>query len=64
MQSEARAGPNTILEDDVRSSVKDRGNFRSPIEMLVNTVSHMQRDLAMLRDENRALRTSAAPRVI
>ena len=32
--------------------------------MLVNTVSHMQRDLAMLRDENRALRTPTTPQVI
>ena len=37
----------------VRNSGKGQRNFRSPIEMLVNTVSHMQRDLAILRDENR-----------
>ena len=59
MQSEARVGPKTVPEDDVRDSGEVRRNFRSPIEMLVNTVSHMQRDLAMLRDENRALRTPA-----
>ena len=64
MQSEARVGPKTVPEDNVRDSGKDRRNFRSPIEMLVNTVSHMQRDLAMLRDENRALRTPATPRLI
>ena len=64
MQSEARVGPKTVLEDNVRDSGKVRRNFRSPIEMLVNTVSHMQRDLAMLRDENRALRTPTTPRVI
>ena len=64
VQSEAQVGPNTAPEDNVRDSGKDRRNFRSPIEMLVNTVSHMQRDLAMLRDENRALRTPATPRVI
>ena len=64
MQSEARAGPKTVPEDNVRNSGKDRRNFRSPIEMLVNTVSHMQRDLAMLRDENRALKTPATSRVI
>ena len=64
MQSEARVGPKTVPEDNVRVSAKDRRNFRSPIEMLVNTVSHMKRDLAMLRDENRALRTPATPRVI
>ena len=64
VQSEARAGPKTVLEDNVRNSGKDRRNFRSPIEMLVNTVSHTQRDLAMLRDEHRALGTPATPRVI
>ena len=64
MQSEARAGPKTVPEDNVRNSGKGRRNFRSPIEMLVNTVSHMQRDLAMLWDENRALRTPAASQVI
>ena len=64
MQSEARVGPNTVPEDNVRDSGKVRRNFRSPIEMLVNTVSHMQRDLAILRDENRALRTPATPRAI
>ena len=62
MQSEARAVPKTVPEDTVRNSGK--GNFRSPIEMLVNTVSHMQRDLAILRDENRTLRTPATSQVI
>ena len=53
MQNEARVGPKTVPEEDVRDSGEVRRNFRSPMEMLVN----MQRDLAMLRDENRALRT-------
>ena len=59
MQSEARAVPETVPEDTVRNSGKGQRNFRSPIDMLVNTVSHMQRDLAILRDENRTLRTPA-----
>ena len=46
------------------NSGKGQRNFRSPIEMLVNTVSHMQRDLAILRDENRTLRTPATSQVI
>ena len=45
MQSEVRAVPKTVPEDTVRNSGKGQRNFRSPIEMLVNTVSHMQRDL-------------------
>ena len=57
MQSGARVGPRTVPKDNVRDSGEVRRNFRSPIEMLVNMVSHMQRDLAMLREENRALRT-------
>ena len=37
MQSEARAVPKTVPEDTVRNSGKGQRNFRSPIEMLVNT---------------------------
>ena len=50
VQSEARAVPRTVPEDTLRNSGKGQRNFRSPIEILVNTVSHMQRDLAILRD--------------
>ena len=64
MQNEARAVPETVPEDIVRNSGEDQGNFRSPVEMLVNTVSHMQRDLAILRDQNRTLRIPATPQVI
>ena len=54
VQSEARAVPKIFPEDTVRDGGKGQRNFMSPIEMLVITVSHMQRDLAILRDENRA----------
>ena len=64
VQSEARAVPKTVPEDTVRNSGKGQRNFRSPVEMLVNTVSHMQRDLAIIRDENRTLRTPATSQVI
>ena len=64
MQIKARTVPKTVPEDTVRNSGKGQGNFRSPVEMLVNTVSHMQRDLAILRDENRTLRTPATSQVI
>ena len=64
VQSEARAVPKTVPEDTVRNSGKGQRNFRSPVEMLMNTVSHMQRDLAILRDENRTLRTPATSQVI
>ena len=43
----------------MRDGGQGQKNVGSPIDTLVNTVSHMQRDLAILRDENRALRTPA-----
>ena len=43
VQSEARVGPKTVPKDNVRDSGEVRRNFRSPKEMLVNAVSHMQR---------------------
>ena len=56
--------PRIFPEDTVRDGGKGQRNFRSPVEMLVNTVSHMQRDLAILRDENSTLRTPATSQVI
>ena len=54
-----------IFPEDIKRDVgQDQKNVGSPIDTLVNTVSHMQRDLAILRDENRALRTPATSQVI
>ena len=40
----------TFPEDTVRlSSGKGQRKFKSPVEMLANTVAHMQRDLDILR---------------
>ena len=36
----------------------------SPVDMLVNTVSRMQKDMATLREENRLLRTLATSQVV
>ena len=36
----------------------------SPVDMLMDTASRMQQDLAMLREENRVLRTPATSQVI
>ena len=55
--------PKIFPEDITRDRGQDQKNVGSPIETLVNTVSHMQRDLAILRDENRALRTPATSQV-
>ena len=56
--------PKIFPEDTKREGGQSQKNVGSPIDMLVNTVSHMQRDLAILLDENRALRTPAASQVI
>ena len=65
VQREVRAVPKIFPEDTVRDGgQKGQKNVGSPIDTLVNTVSHMQRDLAILRDENRALRTPATSQVI
>ena len=56
--------PKIFPEDTKREGGQGQKNVGSPIDTLVNTVSHMQRDLAILRDENRALRTPVASQVI
>ena len=45
-------------------AVKAEKNIGSPVDMLVNTVSHMQKDLAILQEENRILRTPDTAQVI
>ena len=52
-----------LSEDGLRDNGQGQKNFRSPVEMLVNTVSHMQEDLAILREENRILRKPATSQV-
>ena len=61
---EVRAIPTLFLEDSLRDGGQGQKNIGSPVDMLVNTVSHMQKDLAMLREENRVLRTPATSQVI
>ena len=61
---EVRAVPQIFSDDSLRDSDQGRKNFRSPVEMLVNTVSHMQKYLAILHEENRILRTPATSQVI
>ena len=52
--------PQIVPEDRSRDDGQGQRNFRSPVEMLV---SHMQEDLAILREENRILRTPATSQV-
>ena len=56
--------PKIFPEDIIRDGGQGQKNVGSLIDTLVNTVSHMERDLAILRDENRALRTPATSQVI
>ena len=64
-QSEVQAMSKTVPEDTVRlNSGKGQRKFKSPVEMLANTVAHMQRDLDILRDENHALKSTTFPQVI
>ena len=52
-------------EDSVRDGGLDRQqDIGSPVDMLVNTVSRMQKDIATLREENRLLRTPATSQVV
>ena len=64
-----RAVPNTFPIDFSEDSLLDGGLDRrkdigSPVDMLVNTVARMQKDIATLREENRLLRTPAIPQVV
>ena len=51
VQLEVRAVPQIVPEDRSRDDGQGQRNFRSAVEMMVNTVSHMQKDLAILREK-------------
>ena len=61
---EVRAVPRLFPEDSLRDGGQSQKNIGSPVDMLVNTMSCMQKDLAILREENRVLRTPATSQVI
>ena len=62
---EVRAVPKPFPDGFQEDRLRDGGqNIGSPVDMLVDTVSHMQKDLAMLREENRVLRPPATSQVI
>ena len=46
MPREVRAVPKIIPEDSLRDGGQSQKNVGSPMDTLVNTVSHMQKDLA------------------
>ena len=45
-------------------SVRKIAGGRSPVDMLVDTVLRIQKDIAILREENRVLRTPATSQVV
>ena len=51
--------PDDFPEDSLRHGGLRPKDIGSPVDMLVNTVSRMQKDIAILREENRLLRTPA-----
>ena len=64
-----RAVPNPFRNEFPEDSLRDGGLVRqkdigSPVDMLVNTVARMQKDIATLREENRLLRTPAISQVL
>ena len=61
---EVRAVPKLFPEDNLRDGGQGQKNIGSPVDMLVKMVSCMQKDLAILREENRVLRTPATSQVI
>ena len=65
---EVRAVPRPFQDGFPEDSLQDGGqcqkNIGSPVDMLVGTVSRMQKDMAILREENRVLRTPAASQAI
>ena len=59
-----RAVPEPFPDDFSEDSLRDGGlrqkDIELPVDMLVDTVSRIQKDMAILREENRLLRTPAA----
>ena len=44
-------------EDSLRDGGQRQKDIGSPVDMLVDTVSRIQKDMAILREENRVLKT-------
>ena len=60
-----RAVPKIFTEGRSRDSGLDRQkDIGLPVDILVDTLTRMQQDLARLREENRLLRTPAVPQVV
>ena len=56
--------PDDLLEDSLRIGGLRQKDIESPVDMLVDTVSRIQKEMAILREENRVLRTPATSQVV
>ena len=56
--------PDDFLVDSLRDSDPRRKDIESPVDMLVDTMSCIQKEMAIIREEKRLLRTSATSQVI
>ena len=56
--------PDGFPEDSLRDGGQSQKDIGSPVDMLVDTVSRIQKDMAILREENRVLRTPATSKVV
>ena len=56
--------PHDFPEDSLRDGGLRQKDIESPVDMLVDTVSRIQKDMAILREENRLLRTPAASQAV
>ena len=56
--------PDDFLEDSLRDGGLRQKDIESPVDMLVDTVSRIQKEMAILREENRLLRTPATAQVV
>ena len=56
--------PDDFTEDSLRDGGLRHKDIGSPVDMLVDTVSRIQKDMAILREENRLLRTPAASQAV
>ena len=54
-----RAVPKTFTDDFPEDSLPDEMDIGSPVDMLVDTVSRIQKDITILCEENHVLRTPA-----
>ena len=59
-----RAVPKPFPEDSFRDGDLRQKDIGSPVDMLVDTVSRIQKDIAVLREENCLLRTPATSQVV